>query len=324
MWHDYEPRLSAAERRRKAEAAARRLAKKGRVLAPISVTGRQIATTFWGKAWCDHLATYSDYESRLERGRTYARSGSIIDLQVSAGRVSALVQGNALYEVEIKFKRLAARRWQAFGKQAAGRVSNLLDLLQGKLPIEVLNAATRVEGGLFPVPADISFTCSCPDWARMCKHVAAVLYGVGVRLDREPGLFFLLRGVDAEELVAAAASAATRAPRTRRAPAAKRLDEDALSDIFGVDIETTQPPPTMRAKTARRKASSPSPAHAIKAESSPGRVSTRKVIEEQSSPAKRTARAPSKPPRTTVKVLVRRADEAPAPPAKTTTRRKSK
>ncbi len=242
-WYQFKPYVPVAERRRKAEAAAKKLAKKsGRALAPVNLAGRKIASTFWGKAWCDNLEAYSDYANRLPRGRTYVRNGSVIDLQIARGKVEALVQGSELYKIAIGFSPLAAKRWQEFKARSAGKVINLLDLLQGRLSKDILADITALETGLFPSPKEIDLDCSCPDWADMCKHVAAALYGVGARLDEKPELFFTLRGVDMQELVTAASATAT-APVTGAPGADTTLAGADLTEIFGVEIESAPPPP---------------------------------------------------------------------------------
>ena len=236
-WYSFRPYVSVAERLRKAEAAAKKLASKsGRALAPVRIAGRAIATTFWGKAWCDNLESYSDYANRLPRGRSYARNGSVIDLQISKGSVQALVQGGSLYKVAISFKPLPPKRWDDFKQRSAGKVANLLDLLQGRLSKDILADITGREAGLFPSPQEIELECSCPDWADMCKHVAAVLYGVGARLDEKPELFFTLRGVDLEELLSAA-SVSVAEPLSAAAAASATLAGADLTEIFGVEIE---------------------------------------------------------------------------------------
>ncbi len=253
-YHSFRPYVPVAERRRKAEAAAKKLSKKsGRALAPVNLSSRQIAATFWGRAWCDNLESYSDFANRLPRGRTYVRNGSVIDLQVSGGLVEALVQGSALYKIAVRFRPLAAPRWKAFKQRAAGKVANLLDLLQGRLSKDILGDITARESGLFPSPKEIDLNCSCPDWADMCKHVAAVLYGVGARLDERPELFFTLRGVDMQELVTAA-SATAAAPVTGVPTADPALAGADLTEIFGVEIESSPAAPTgVEVQPARRR-----------------------------------------------------------------------
>lgn len=261
-WNSYPPYVSVADRRREAHAAARKLTKKGRVLAPVQLAGSRIATTFWGKAWCDNLEAYSDFANRLPRGRSYVRNGAIIDLKITSGQVEALVQGSDLYRVVITFKRLTAKRWQGFKEHSAGKLINLLDLLQGRLSQDILATITARDSGLFPAPKEIALDCSCPDWATMCKHVAAVLYGVGARLDQEPQLFFVLRGVDMQELIKAATASAVRAPKAGASATAKAIDDDALSEIFGVEVETTVPAPArpIRRGTKKQPAAKRAPA----------------------------------------------------------------
>lgn len=243
-YFSYPPYVPVAERKRKAAAAAKKLgAKSGRALAPVNLATKKIATTFWGKSWCDNLEAYSDYENRLPRGRSYVRNGSVIDLQITEAKVTALVQGSSLYKIAVGFKPLAPQRWKEFKSRSAGKVTNLLDLLQGRLSKEILGDITAKDAGLFPAPKEIELDCSCPDWADMCKHVAAVLYGVGARLDEKPELFFTLRGVKMEELLTAASATVT-APSAAGVPG-QGLEAAALSEIFGVEIEAAAPVSTV-------------------------------------------------------------------------------
>ena len=229
------PYVSVAERRRKAAKKVAALQKKGKNLSPVRIEGRTIARTFWGKAWCDNLESYSDYSNRLPRGRTYVRNGSAIDLQIGKGEVTALVIGSSLYEVKVSIQALGPHRWKAIIQKCAGQIDSLVELLQGAFSRGVMGVITSKEQGLFPSPKHISMECSCPDWATMCKHVAAVLYGVGARLDERPELFFRLRNVDHAELITAAstATAAAHAPKPD-----KVLKSDDLSSIFGIDLDT--------------------------------------------------------------------------------------
>jgi hypothetical protein len=181
--------------------------KRGRPLTPVVIEGKHIATSFWGKAWCQQLEAHSDYASRLPRGRTYVRNGSVLDLHIEKGKVEAHVAGSELYTVSIALKRLAAPRWKKIIDACAGRIGSLIGLLRGELSGDVLAVLTDAKAGLFPAPSEIALDCSCPDGAYMCKHVAAVLYGVGARLDRAPELFFVLRQVDQAELLASASAA---------------------------------------------------------------------------------------------------------------------
>jgi len=200
--------VPVAERRAKAARETAKLAKKtGRAASPVVLDGRKIASTFWGKAWCDNLEAYSDYANRLPRGRTYVRNGSVVDLQINKGSISALVSGSELYRIEIKIKPLPPVLWKSIQAECAGKIDSLIELLQGKLSSAVMQIVTRHEKGLFPTPKEIDLDCSCPDWADLCKHVAASLYGVGAKFDQNPALLFLLRGVDPAELISKASAA---------------------------------------------------------------------------------------------------------------------
>jgi uncharacterized Zn finger protein len=252
-WHPYVP---VAEKRRRAEQKLAKLRKRGQPVAPVSIEGRTIAKSFWGKSWCNNLERYSDYENRLPRGRTYVRNGSVVDLQIAKGEVAAMVAGSELYKIQIAIAPVTRARWKAICRDCAGTVDSLVELLQGRLAKGVMDRVCREGDGLFPAPKEIKLSCSCPDWADMCKHVAAVLYGVGARLDEQPQLLFLLRDVDEDELLA---SAGQNLPLTTTAPsAAKVLDESDVAALFGLEMtETTRidtPTPTAPKRTPQSKA----------------------------------------------------------------------
>jgi uncharacterized Zn finger protein len=211
------------------------LHKKGVDVQPVEIEGRQIAKTFWGKAWCDHLESFSDFENRLPRGRTYVRNGSVCHLAVAKGAIEAKVSGSELYTVKVSIKTLPGKKWKSLKQRCSGQVGSLLELLQGKLSEHVMEVVTDRKKGLFPLPGEMSFHCSCPDWASMCKHVAAVLYGVGTRLDAKPELLFALRGVNHEELIQADAEKAV-ATATSRGKS-KRLAAAEIGEVFGIDLD---------------------------------------------------------------------------------------
>ena len=175
---------------------------KGKKMNPVIVKGSKIADSWWGRAWCDNLERYADYESRLERGKRYLRTGTVVDLQIKKGIVSAKVQGRrkSPYRVEIRISPISESNLQRIMGVCEKRIESMDMLLKGKFP-EDLRDTFIGEGGLFPTPKEISFNCSCPDWALMCKHVSAVLYGIGVRFDEDPLLFFTLRGIEVEHFV---------------------------------------------------------------------------------------------------------------------------
>ena len=229
------PTFPVAERRRQAAKKMDALRKKGVDVQPVAIEGRKIAKSFWGEAWCGHLESFSDFANRLPRGRTYVRNGSVCHLAVAKGRIEAKVSGSELYNVKVEIKTLPGKQWSAIKGRCGGQIGSLLELLQGRLSDHVMAVVTDRQDGLFPSPKEISFKCSCPDWAVMCKHVAAVLYGVGARLDAKPELLFLLRGVNHEELIEADAEAAV-AGATARGKS-KRLAAADLSDVFGIEIE---------------------------------------------------------------------------------------
>jgi uncharacterized Zn finger protein len=236
----WKPYIPVAERRKKAEKAVAKMQKNGVTLTPVIGGRGSIAKTFWGKAWCDNLERYSDYANRLPRGRTYVRNGSVIDLNIAKGTVQAQVMGSRLYKVEISVAAVPARQWQAISADCAGSIASLVELLQGRLSKGVMERICTTNTSLFPAPKEINFTCSCPDWASMCKHVAAVLYGIGVRLDNQPDLLFSLRRVDAKDLVAQAGSGL---PKNKKAPVAmKVLDASLLGDVFGIEMAEASPP----------------------------------------------------------------------------------
>jgi uncharacterized Zn finger protein len=233
--YEFPPYVPAAQRRARVAREIARRTKKGIAVEPVSIEGRLIAKTFWGKAWCDHLEGCSDFANRLPRGRIYVRNGAVLHLAIGAKRIDALVQGSELYEVSVAIAPLPTHRWKAIVSACGGQIASLVELLQGKLSVGVMRIVTDPGKGLFPAPAQVEMACSCPDAATMCKHVAAVLYGVGARLDTKPDLLFRLRGVDHSELIEGAASAkVTSAPTS----ASRRLASDELSGIFGIELDT--------------------------------------------------------------------------------------
>jgi len=228
-----QPYVSVAEKRRRSELKLKKLQKKGQSIAPIRIDGRKIATSFWGQSWCTNLERYSDYANRLPRGRSYVRNGSVLDLQIAKGEVAALVSGSDLYKIKVTIAPVAARRWKAICRDCAGSIDSLVELLQGRLAKGVMDRVCREGDGLFPSPGEIKLSCSCPDWADMCKHVAAVLYGVGARLDQKPELLFVLRGVDENELLAGAGQGLL---PERAAAGTQTLDQDDVAALFGIEM----------------------------------------------------------------------------------------
>jgi uncharacterized Zn finger protein len=233
-WPKY---ISVAERKRKAEKKAAELIKKGKKLEPINIEGRTIAKTYWGRSWCENLESYSDYANRLPRGRTYVRNGFVIDLKITPGSIEALVGGSSTYNIKIDIAALSKDKWQAIVKECSGKIDSIIELLSGKFSKSIMEVIARKDQGLFPQPNEIKISCSCPDYADVCKHVAAVFYGVGVRLDTSPELLFTLRQVDHNELITASNALETLADLGTEQQA---FADDELSNIFGIDIGATK------------------------------------------------------------------------------------
>jgi uncharacterized Zn finger protein len=252
-YYQFRPYVSVAQRRAQAAREVAKRTKSGHAVAPVRIDGRAIAATFWGKAWCTNLEGYSDFANRLPRGRTYVRNGSVVHLSIAKGRITALVSGSELYEIQIDIAALPKPYWQAVKEACAGQIGTLVELLQGKLSHAVMERVTDRTQGLFPKPTEIKMRCSCPDYAGMCKHIAATMYGVGSRLDSSPELLFVLRGVDHRELIEQAIPAAPVGPRTK-APTIATEDLGAIFDIDLGDAPAPSAPGNTRVKPAAKKA----------------------------------------------------------------------
>jgi uncharacterized Zn finger protein len=254
-WFTWGPRKSSAARRADAARAIQHAARRGQALSPVAIAGRTIVHTFWGKAWCDNLERYRDFAYRLERGRSYVRSGSVIDLQIAAGKIAARVSGSSLYDVAIEIDAVGRDAWRAIQRDCAGGIGSRIDLLAGKLSQPVMARLCADRTGLFPAPSAIRFRCSCPDIASMCKHVAAAMYGVGARLDHAPELLFALRRVSLDELLAAAVSELPAAPT-----AARVLASDGLGALFGIELADAAPLPAAPPRAPAARPAKPKPA----------------------------------------------------------------
>jgi uncharacterized Zn finger protein len=290
-YYGYKPYVPVAQRRAEAAREVARRAKKGQKVCPVRIEGRTIASTFWGKAWCTNLESYSDFENRLPRGRTYVRNGSVVHLEIDKGRIKALVSGSELYEVQIDIAELPKPDWPALKKQCAGKIGSLVELLQGKLSKAVMELVTDRSRGLFPKPKEIKMRCSCPDYAGMCKHVAAVMYGVGNRLDSSPELLFVLRGVDHMELIEQAIPTAP----IKAASGAPTIATDDLGAIFDIEIGDA---PVAKADTKIRE-----------------KPASKKVVKK--APATKEAKAPS------AKKVVKKAPAAKAKKARSAPKKRS-
>ncbi len=241
--YGYPEYVPVSEKKWRNQQSAAKLRKSNQAVQPVTVNGRSIASTWWGKSWNANLERYADYSNRIGRGRSYLRHGAVLDLQIEGGQATALVQGSRSrpYKVEIKIKPLAKKTWGQLREAALVQLDSLADLLAGKFP-EALREAFFARGdGLFPSPREIQFDCSCPDWASMCKHVAAALYGIGNRLDNQPEMLFSLRQVAMDELIAKTVDA-TAEQWLNKADGAAGDDilEDAdIAEVFGIEFEET-------------------------------------------------------------------------------------
>jgi uncharacterized Zn finger protein len=228
MWPAY---VSVAEKKAKAKKVVDKLRQKKPNVMPVEIQGRKISSSFWGKLWCSHFDNMADYANRLPRGRSYVTHGAVCHLEIGEGRIFAQVSGTSLYQVEMKINPLTQDKWEAIKTKCKGQIGTMMELLQGKLSKEVMTVVSDPKEGLFPLSREISYKCSCPDVATMCKHVAAVFYGVGNRLDLSPELLFTLRGVDPTELLATGLDHLVSVGATE-----DTLEDAELADIFGVDL----------------------------------------------------------------------------------------
>lgn len=232
--------VSIAEKKAKAEKKLKKLIKNNPDIKPVVIEGTTLARTWWGKSWNLNLERYADYSNRIGRGRSYVHNGAVLDLQIGSGKVDSLVQGtrSTPYQVTISIKPIAKSIWNKLKTASAGKLDSLQELLAGKFP-QALGEIFMAKGeGLFPSPQEIEFNCSCPDWAYMCKHVAATLYGIGARLDQDPGLFFKLRQVEMGNLISQAVKDRThKLLKVAEKKTGRVIDDSNLGDIFGIDME---------------------------------------------------------------------------------------
>ncbi len=268
-WRSFAPYVTVAEKRAKAEKKLKALQKKNPNIKPVIIEGKALARTWWGKSWNSNLECYADYSNRIERGRSYVRNCAVLDLQIKPGLVESLVQGtdSSPYEIRIEIKTLKKKTWGSIKKACQGEFDSLQELMNGKFPESLSNIFTDKKSGLFPAPKEISFDCSCPDWADMCKHVAATLYGIGARLDSEPELFFTLRGVEVNDLVSGAVKDKTSEMlKKARKKSPKVIADSDLSEIFGIDldVEETPEPKKTRAKSKSKSKTKPAKKPAVK------------------------------------------------------------
>ena len=262
--------VSVAEKEAKAEKKLKQLRKKNPDISPVEIQGQKLARSWWGIAWNKNLEGYADYSNRIGRGRSYVRHRAVLDLKITPGKIVSLVQGSASkpYSITINIQKIKSSAWNPLIEKCRGEITSLSDLVDGNLPTSMETLLTARGSGLFPSPDEIDFHCSCPDWAVMCKHVAATLYGVGARLDQDPSLFFTLRGIRMDELVTQAArnEAQDLLKRAGQKSSGRIIREADLSTTFGIDMEddTPETPASTPQPAGRKKAAAPPSATAVR------------------------------------------------------------
>ncbi|MDR1384877.1 MAG: hypothetical protein LBJ67_13675 [Planctomycetaceae bacterium] len=303
MYFEWRPYVSVAQKK----ANARQFVQQqlGEKANPIIIEGKKITSTFWGNAWCENLESYSDFANRMPRGRTYVRNGSIVHLEIDKGVIRSYVAGSEVYEVQVEINPLESKAWQRIKEKCTGQIASVVELLQGKLSQNVLAIVTDKNDGLFPAPNEIALHCSCPDWADMCKHVAATLYGVGSLLDKNPDLFFKLRGVDHLELI----DASIVIPSGKAD--AKTLDAENLEDIFGVELaasmETSPAKPNKKtAKKTTKKAAKKAVKKKKAAKKKSAKKTAKKTVKKTVKKKKAVKKAAKKSTKKTVKKAARK------------------
>ncbi|WP_020587898.1 SWIM zinc finger family protein [Desulfobacter curvatus] len=293
MYYGYPKYVSVAEKRAKAEKKLAALKKKNPGIQPVVIEGQALAKTWWGKAWNKNLERYADYANRIGRGRSYVRHGAVLDLQIQPGKVSGLVMGSTStpYRVTVTIKPIPPKQWQHIKNECKGKMDSIKQLMAGKFPKALGDLFTQKGKGLFPSPKEIELDCSCPDWAVMCKHVAAVLYGIGARLDQDPGLFFVLRKAKVNDLVAETVKETKKDLLIRSGKKSSRIiDQESqnLSDMFGIDLDMVDqdgspPLPPAKTKPAGKASAKPGKSRVGKVKS--GRPKAAKAKNKSSRPA---------------------------------------
>ncbi len=233
---------SVGEKKTKAKKKIAALRKKGKDISPVEIEGRTIAKSWWGKAWNDNLANYADFSNRLSRGRSYVTHGCVIDLQINKNLITAQIMGSgsSVYNAEIRIDSLNKTQWNKIKKLVKGNISSLKELLSGEFPKEMDNILSNKDKGLFPAPSEFHPKCDCPDSSKFCKHLAAVIYGIGNRLDKDPNLLFVLRGISSNELISKIIKdekdnliAKAKKVKSKRI---MNLKENNLSKMFDIDF----------------------------------------------------------------------------------------
>ena len=304
--------VSVGEKKQRSKKKLEQLKKKNKKIEPIIIEDRVLAHTWWGKAWNKNLEGYADYSNRIGRGRSYVRCGSVLDLQISEGKVQSLVLGSESkpYSIEIRIKPLEKSVWRKIKGVCDGKLDSLQELLVGKFPKALGEIFTAHGNGLFPSPEEIDFDCSCPDWASMCKHVAATLYGVGTRLDEDPNLFFALRKIEINDLISETVKDKTEELLTKAKKKSRRIIEDQdLSSVFGIELDSvSKPAKRVKSKAAQKEKTPKAKKNSLKTK----KISVKKPVKKatksvsKTSTKKASTKTNKKTTRDTIKAKVAR------------------
>jgi uncharacterized Zn finger protein len=235
--NDHTPYVTFLSKNKMAKVEIEALKKQGIILNPVIITDSKIAHSWWAVSWNKNLESYADYKSRIARGRNYLKNDAVLDLKIEKGLVQALVQGSSRkpYKIEVKIDPLSPAKWEKLLAVCANQIGSLSDLVEGRFPKTLENLFMIKGEGLFPSNREIRFSCSCPDAAYMCKHVAAVLYGIGARFDEDPLLFFKLRDLDFEALLSKSIEQKMQNLLKNADKKSDRVIEDeAIFDLFGI------------------------------------------------------------------------------------------
>jgi uncharacterized Zn finger protein len=237
--YGYPRYVSVAEKRARARRKLEQLRKKHPDIRPVAIAGNALVHTWWGKAWNGNLGKYADYANRIGRGRSYVRHGAVLDLQIKPGQITPWCR--ALSPIRSRSDQARQRAGLAEIKAACAGQHSLQELWS--FPKGLAELFTAKGSGLFPAPQEIDFHCSCPDWAYMCKHVAAVLYGIGTRLDEDPSLFFVLRKMKMDDLITQAVQdKSERLLKQAKKKTARVIDDADLGEVFGIEMEPVAAP----------------------------------------------------------------------------------
>jgi uncharacterized Zn finger protein len=161
-----------------------------------------IGEKWWSKRFVSLLESFN-IGARLGRGRSYARKGQVISIEVEKGLVRSKVQGTRSkpYDVTIQLSQISDKDWDKAIDAMASRAVFAAKLLSGEMPQDIEEAFADAKVSLFPEEKDLKTDCSCPDWSNPCKHIAAVYYLLAEQFDENPFLIFKLRGRTKEEII---------------------------------------------------------------------------------------------------------------------------